>query len=43
MLHTLLVFALIAAAGFAAAPDFAEIKKEAEAGNANAQYNLGVM
>ena len=28
MLHTLLVFALIAAAGFAAAPDFTEIKRK---------------
>ena len=42
-LGTLLVFALLAAVGLAQAPDFAEIKKEAEAGNANAQYNLGVM
>ena len=40
---TLLIFALIAAAGLAQAPGFAEIKKEAEAGQANAQYNLGVM
>ena len=37
------LFGILAAAGFAQAPDFAEIKKEAEAGNANAQYNLGVM
>jgi len=43
ILGTLLVFALLAAVGLAQAPDFAEIKKEAEAGNANAQYNLGVM
>ena len=40
---TLLVFVLLAAAGLAQAPGFAEIKKEAEAGQANAQYNLGVM
>jgi hypothetical protein len=43
ILRTLLVFVLLAAAGFAQAPDFAETKKEADAGKAYAQYNLGVM
>ena len=38
-LRTLLLFILLAAAGFAA--DFAETKKKAEAGDAWAQYNLG--
>ena len=39
--RTLLVFVLLAAAGFAA--DFAEWRKKAETGDANAQFNLGVM
>ena len=43
ILRTLLVFVLLAAAGFAQAPDFAETKQKAEAGDANAQYNLGIM
>ena len=43
IIRTLLIFVLLAAAGFAAAPDFAETKKEADAGKAYAQYNLGVM
>ena len=41
ILRTLLVFVLLAVAGFAA--DFAETKKKAEAGDAEAQYNLGVL
>ena len=41
ILRTLLVFILLAAAGFAA--DFAETKKKAEAGDADAQFNLGDM
>ena len=41
ILRTLLVFILLAAAGFAA--DFAEWRKKAETGDANAQFNLGVM
>ena len=41
ILKSLLVFVLLAAAGFAA-EDFAEIKKKAEAGDADAQYNLGM-
>ena len=41
ILRTLLVFVLLAAAGFAA--DFAETKKKAEAGDSKAQYNLGHM
>ena len=40
-LKSLLVFVLLAAAGFAAAPDFAETKKKAVAGDAAAQYSLG--
>jgi len=40
---TLLIFLLVAAAGFTAAPDFAEEYKEAESGNADAQFNLGAM
>ena len=44
ILRTLLVFILLAAAGFAQAPpDFAETKKNADAGNAYAQHNLGLM
>ena len=43
ILRTLLLFVLLAAAGFAQAPDFAETKKKAEAGDANAQDNLGSM
>ena len=43
ILKSLLVFVLLAAAGFAQAPDFAETKKKAEAGDAAAQYNLGLM
>ncbi len=39
--RTLLVFVFLAAAGFAA--DFAEWRKKAETGDANAQFNLGVM
>ena len=42
ILCTLLIFVLLAAAGFAA-DDFAETKKEADAGDAAAQYDLGVM
>jgi uncharacterized protein len=42
ILRTLLVFVLLAAAGFAQAPDFAEWRKKAEAGDADAQYNLGM-
>ena len=42
ILKSLLVFVVLAAAGFAAA-DFAETKKKAEAGKANAQYYLGVL
>ena len=38
---TLLVFVLLAAAGFAQAPDFAETKKKAEGGHAGAQCLLG--
>ena len=41
ILKSLLIFLLIAAAGFAA--DFAETKKKAEAGDATAQFNLGHM
>ena len=41
IVRTLLVFVLLAAAGFAA-EDFAETKKKAEAGDADAQYNLGM-
>ena len=42
--RTLLVFVLLAAAGFAEAPpDFAETKKNADAGKAYAQYNLGLI
>ena len=41
--RTLLVFLLLAAAGFAAAPDFAEWREKAEAGDANAQHNLGTL
>jgi TPR repeat protein len=40
MLRTLLVFVLLAAAGFAQATDFAETKKKAEAGDAVAQYRM---
>ncbi len=40
MLRTLLVFVLLAAAGFAEAPDFAETKKKAEADGGNAQFDL---
>ena len=44
ILRTLLVFILLAAAGFAADADFfAETKKKAEAGDATAQYSLGFM
>ena len=43
ILKSLLVFVLLAAAGFAAATDFAETKKKAEAGDSTAQYNLGQM
>jgi uncharacterized protein len=42
ILRTLLVFILLAAAGFAE-DDFAVTKKKAEAGDAAAQFNLGVM
>ena len=42
ILKSLLIFVLLAAAGFAA-DDFAETKKEAEAGDAFAQVNLGYM
>ena len=41
-LRTLFFFILLAAAGFSA-DDFAETKKKAETGDANAQYNLGIM
>ena len=41
ILRTLLIFALLTAAGFAA--DFAETKKKAEAGGAWAQFSLGEM
>jgi len=41
ILKSLLVFVLLAAAAFAA--DFAETKKKAEAGDAEAQCVLGVM
>ena len=43
MLKSLLMFVLLAAAGFAQVPDFAATKKKAEAGNAVAQYSLGGM
>jgi len=43
ILRILLVFVLLAAAGFAQAPDFAETKKKAEAGDAEAQSALGYM
>ena len=43
ILKSLLAFVLLAAAGFAQAPDFAETKKRAEAGDAAAQFTLGVM
>ena len=39
--RTLLAFVFLAAAAFAA--DFAETKKNADAGDAEAQYNLGLM
>ena len=42
LMRTLLVFVLLAAAGFAE-DDFAETKKKAEAGDAAAQNNLGYM
>jgi TPR repeat protein len=42
ILKSLLVFVLLAAAGFAA-DDFAETKKKAEAGDATAQSKLGEM
>lgn len=42
ILKSLLVFVLLAAAGFAV-DDFAETKKKAEAGDAEAQCVLGVM
>ncbi len=42
IIRTLLIFVLLAVAGFAA-DDFAETKKEADAGDAAAQYDLGVM
>ena len=42
ILRTLLVFVVLTAAGFAA-DDFAETKKKAEAGNADAQLALGLM
>lgn len=42
ILRTLLIFILLAAAGFAA-DNFAETKKRAEAGDSTAQYNIGVM
>ena len=42
IVRTLLVFVLLAAAGFAA-EDFAETKKKAEAGDAVAQFNPGKM
>jgi len=43
ILKSLLLFILLAATGFAEAPpNFAEIKKKAEAGDADAQYNLGM-
>ena len=39
-----LIFVFLAAAGFAEAPpEFAETKKNADAGNAYAQHNLGLM
>lgn len=41
ILRALLVYVLLAAAGFAA--DFAETKKKAEAGDAAAQFTLGLM
>ena len=44
ILKSLLVFVLLAAAGFAAdTPMVAEWRKKAEAGDANAQFNLGLM
>ena len=43
MLKSLLVLVLLAAAGFAQASDFAETKKKAEQGDADAQSNLGKM
>ena len=43
LMRTLLVFVLLAAAGFAQAPDFAEWRKKAEAGDAIAQAHLGFM
>ena len=42
ILRTLLVFVVLSATGFAA-DDFVATKKKAEAGDATAQYNLGVM
>ena len=41
ILRSLLVFVFLAAAGFAQATDFAETKKKAEAGDAEAQTTLG--
>ena len=38
---SLLVFVFLTAAGFAAATDFAETKKKAEAGDADAQFKIG--
>ena len=42
IVRTLLIFLLLAVSGFAA-EDFAEIKKKAEAGDAEAQSALGYM
>ena len=43
ILKSLLVFVLLATAGRAQWPDFAENKKKAEAGDGNAQFNLSIM
>ena len=43
ILRTLLVLFFLAAAGFAQTPNFSETKKKAEAGDATAQFTLGVM
>ena len=43
MLRILLVFALLALLGFAQAPDLAMTKKNAEGGDARAQFDFGMM
>ena len=43
ILKSLLLFILLAAAGFAQAPDLAMTKKNAEGGDARAQFDFGMM